>query len=236
MNIGLIIAGGSGQRMGQNVPKQFLNVNDVPIIIYTLQAFQKSEEVDTIAVVCKEGWENVLSAYAKQFNIDKLKHIFKAGSNGQESIKNGIFGLNDYYSKEDIVLVHDAIRPMVSQKIISDCLKVTKKFGNGIASIPTMEAVLQTKDGIQSSVSVPRSELKRTQTPQGFSLGTIIDMHKEAHKRRITNSVASCTLAVELGKPVFMSVGSEKNLKITTVDDLDIFKALLATKRLDWIK
>lgn len=236
MNIALIIAGGSGARMGQDIPKQFLTVNERPVIVYTMEAFQNHPEIDVIAVVCIDGWVNVLQAYAKQFNISKLKHIFPGGENGQSSIRNGVYALENIYARNDLVLIHDAIRPMVSAKIISGCIQVTQKHGNAITVIPCAEAMVQTEDGIVSAGSYPRHRLKRTQTPQGFPLGKICDLHREALQAGITNSIASCTLMIELGEQVYFSVGSEKNIKLTTVEDIDIFKALLTVGRSDWLK
>lgn len=236
MTIALIIAGGSGSRMHQDIPKQFLTVNEKPVIIYTLEAFQNHPEIDSIAVVCLSGWENVLKAYAKQFNITKLEHIFPGGDCGQASIRNGVFGLEEFFSKDDIVLVHDAIRPMVSADIISDCIVKTREYGNAITVIPCAEAMIQTDDGIESTGAYPRENLRRTQTPQGFRLGEICQLHRDALKKGITNSVASCTLMIEMGKKVYFSMGSEKNIKLTTVEDIDIFKALLLAKRSDWLK
>ena len=224
MNIGLLIAGGSGKRMGQDIPKQFLTVNEKPVIVYTLEAFQDRPEID------------MLSAYAKQFNITKLKNIFPGGENGQDSIRNGVYGLRDAYGDDNIVLIHDSIRPMVSPEIISDCISVTEKKGCAITVIPCAEAMLETNDGIESDGSYPRDRLKRTQTPQGFKLGEICDLHKRALESGITNSVASCTLKIEMGEKVYFSKGSEKNIKLTTVEDIDIFKALLMAKRADWLK
>ena len=236
MNIALIIAGGAGERMGQDIPKQFLTVNEKPVIVYTLEAFQKHPRIDEIAVVCIDGWEKTLMAYAGQFNIDKLKSVFPGGHNGQSSIRNGIMGLKETHSDDDIVLIHDAIRPMVSEEIISDCLVKTEQYGCAITVIPCAEAMLETRDGEISDSSYPRDNLKRTQTPQGFRLGQLVRLHEEALEKGITNSIASCTLMVELGYPVHFSMGSEKNIKLTTVEDLDIFKALLAVKRADWLK
>lgn len=236
MNIALIIAGGSGQRMHQDIPKQFLNVYDKPVIVYTMEAFQKHPDVDVIAVVCIDGWENVLSAYAKQFEISKLKHIIPGGENGQASIRNGVYTLEQHYSSDDIVLIHDAIRPMVSQEIISDCIIKAQKYGSAIVTIPCAEAMLETEDEISSVSSYPRNKLKRTQTPQAFPLGRICNIHRKAVAAGITNSVASCTLMIEMGETVYFSMGSEKNIKLTTVDDIDIFKALLKAQRSDWIK
>lgn len=235
-NIALIIAGGSGNRMHQDIPKQFLTVNEKPVIVYTLEAFQRHPEIDSIAVVCIEGWEQVLRAYARQFNVTKLEYVVPGGKNGQESIRNGLFELEKYYSKQDLVLIHDAIRPMVSSEIISDNIRMATKYGNAITVIPCAEAMIQTEDGLVSTGSYPRDNLKRTQTPQAFFLGDICELHREALKANITNSIASCTLMIEMGRQVYFSAGSEKNIKLTTVDDIDIFKALLMAKRSDWLK
>lgn len=235
-NIVLILAGGSGNRMNQDIPKQFLTVNEKPVIVYTLEAFQKHAEIDVIAVVCIEGWEQVLRAYANQFNITKLKYVIEGGKNGQDSIRNGVFELEKHYRQDDIVLIHDAIRPMVSAEIISDCIVKTRKYGCAIAAIPCVEAMMQTENGLCSTGSYPRDNLRRTQTPQGFSIKKICDLHRSALKAGITNSVASCTLMIEMGEQVYFSIGSEKNIKLTTVDDIDIFKALLLAKRSDWLK
>lgn len=236
MNIGLLIAGGSGNRMRQDIPKQFITVNERPVIVYTLEAFEKHPEIDAIAVVCIEGWDQVLWAYAKQFNITKLQYVVPGGKNGQDSIRNGVFELEKHFDKDDIVLIHDAIRPMVSAEIISDNIRVARESGNAITVIPCAEAMLQTEDGETSIGSYPRDNLKRTQTPQAFRIGDICDLHRRALQAGITNSVASCTLMIEMGKQVYFSTGSEKNIKLTTVEDIDIFKALLQAKRSDWLK
>ena len=234
--VALIIAGGTGARMHQDIPKQFLTVNEKPVIVYTLEAFQNHPEIDSIAVVCVDGWEQMLLAYAKQFNITKLEHVVEGGDNGQGSIRNGVYELEKFFDKDDIVLIHDAIRPMVSAEIISDCIMKTKQYGNAITAIPCAEAMLTTDDGVVSEESYSRDKLKRTQTPQGFKIGEICDLHREALEKGITASVASYTLMIEMGKKVYFSQGSEKNIKLTTVDDIDIFKALLMSKRSEWLK
>ena len=136
-NIALIIAGGVGARMHQDIPKQFINVKDKPVIMYTLEAFQKHPYIDAIEVVCLDGWHDILRAYSKQFGITKLENIVSGGETGLQSIRNG---LNDiakkYTSDDDIVLIHDAIRPMVSQDIISDNIRVCREYGNAITVIP----------------------------------------------------------------------------------------------------
>ncbi|MGN0030514.1 MAG: 2-C-methyl-D-erythritol 4-phosphate cytidylyltransferase [Candidatus Gastranaerophilaceae bacterium] len=233
MNIGLIIAGGVGSRMKQAVPKQFMTVFDKPIIAYTMEKFEKHPSIDVIAVVCLDGWDNILASYAKQYGITKLKHIIPAGSVGQESIKNGIFELAKHYDKDSVVLIHDGNRPNLSKDVISDCLAVTKQKGNAITCIPCQEAMLETIDQESSTGSYPREKLKRTQTPHGFYLEDIINAHKKAAELGITNSVASCTLMIEIGEKVYFSTGSEKNIKLTTPEDVEIFKALLKGDKSD---
>ena len=235
MNIALIIAGGAGHRMQQDIPKQFLNVYDKPVIIYTLEAFQKHPNIEGIEVVCLEGWHEILYAYCKQFNINKLENIVTGGENGQASIRNGINDIKKRHSDDDIVLIHDAIRPMVSEEIISDCIRVCSAHGNAISVIPCAEAMLRTADNCSSNAQVPRDNLKRTQTPQASSLGKLLEAHKRALEQGITNSVATCTMFIELGEILYFSLGSEKNIKLTTPEDIDIFKALLNSKRADWM-
>jgi len=231
MNIAMIIAGGSGSRMKQEIPKQFLNVNDKPIIIYTLEAFQQHPDIDEIGVVCIDGWHDILRAYARQYKISKLKWIVSGGENGQTSIRNGVFEAEKRYTTEDILLVHDAIRPMVSHEIISDCIVQCRQYGSAVAVTPCNTAVLSRTSASASEEVVPRERLAMTQTPQAFPVGKLVNVHRRALERGITNSVASCTLMIEMGENVHFSVGAETNIKLTTPDDLKIFRALLSLDR-----
>lgn len=235
-NIALIIAGGIGARMNQDIPKQFINVYDKPVIVYTMEAFQKHPEIDIIEIVCLDGWHDVLRAYAKQFGIAKLENIVSGGKNGQESIRNGLYDIVSRHNEEDnIVLVHDAIRPMISAEVISDNIRVCRQNGNAITVVPCTAAMLKTFDSISTVEQVPRDNLKITQTPQAFFVNDIVEAHKEALSKGITNSVASCTMYIELGRKLYMSQGSEKNIKLTTSEDIEIFKALLKAKKAEWI-
>lgn len=235
-NIALIIAGGVGARMGQDIPKQFITVYDKPVIVYTMEAFQRHPQIDAIEVVCLEGWHDVLWAYARQFGIAKLDGVVNGGKNGQDSIRNGLCDIQSRYGVDDnIVLIHDAIRPMVSQEIITDNIIVCREKGNAITVVPCTAAMLKTYDSVSTTEQVPRDNLKITQTPQTFFVNDIIAAHKEALSKGITNSVASCTMYIELGKQLFMAKGSEKNLKLTTAEDIEIFKALLNAKKDYWM-
>ncbi len=238
MNIGLIIAGGSGNRMGQDIPKQFMHIDNCPIIIHTMICFQKHPDIQAIAVVCLNGWETVLQSYANQFGITKLKWIFPGGNSGMESIHNGIYGLRDAgCDGDDLVLIHDSVRPLLSQDIISSNIAICKAYGYAITGIKCREAILESEDGFTTHVSISRDKLIRTQTPQTFRLKNIIAVHEEAKEKGITDSVASCTLIAELGnRDMHLVPGSEKNIKITTVEDLEIIKALMHTSKEGWLK
>ena len=234
--IALILGGGVGSRMQQDIPKQFLTVDDCPVIIYTMQAFQNHPEIDAIAAVCLEGWENVLQAYAKQFNITKLKYIVRGGENRQSSSRIGLYELEKYYDAEDIVLIHDGNRPLTSAKIISDCIATVKEYGCACAAIPCADVMMKTDDDFITLAEYPRDKLKVGQTPRGFYLGKVCDVHRRALKAGITNSIGSHTLMMELGEPVYLYKGSEKNFKITTVEDIEIFKALLNSEKPKYLK
>lgn len=238
MNIALIIAGGKGVRMNQDIPKQFLNINDKPVIVYTMQAFQKHPQIDVLMVVCIDGWQEILWAYARQYQIEKLKWVVNAGESGMLSIRNGILELKKYCKDDDIVLIHDAIRPNVSQEIISGCIAQCRLKGSAVASVPCAEAMLlkQEKHQAYAGKLVNRELLVRAQTPQAFPMKKLLWAHREAVKRGIGDSVATCTLMIELGEKVYFSMGSEKNIKITTTDDIEIFKALLMAKKDEWLK
>lgn len=236
MNIALIMAGGVGQRTQQDIPKQFLNVYDKPVIIYTLEAFQNHPDIDAILVSCLDGWHEILKAYAKQFNITKLRWIVKGGENGQASARNGVLALRKVCKPDDIIVIHDAIRPMVSADIISDCIVKCRAYGSGLASMRCQETVIKSKDGIKGSESIERNEIMRVQTPQAFRYDKLLWAHTEALKRGITNAVYTNTIMIDLGETLYFSLGSDKNLKITTLEDIDMFKALYKTKKDDWMK
>lgn len=234
--VAILTAGGIGERTHQDIPKQFLNVENKPILVYTLEAFQSHPNIDEICVVILEGWDQILWAYAKQFNITKLKYVVTGGASGQESIFNGLKAVRADHKDEDIVVVHDGNRPMVSQDVITDNLVKQRKFGSAVATIPCTEVVFVSENKTDSDKSIPRENLQRTQTPHSYTLGELWNAHMEANEKGITNMAASCSLMEALGKRSYFSKGSEKNLKITTVEDIEIFKALLNAKNDEWIK
>lgn len=235
-NIALIIAGGKGDRMKQDIPKQFLNVYDKPVIVYTMQCFQNHPDIDGIVVVCIDGWHEVVRAYAKQFGIAKLDSVISGGKTGFESIINGTKEVERLYGGDALILVHDAIRPNLSSEIISENIRICHQKGNAITCIPCQEAMLYTDDREVSNKTINRDNLLRTQTPQTFYVKDLRKVQEEALAKGMKNTTASCTLFIEMGYPVYKADGSEKNVKLTTTEDIEIFKALITSKKDEWIK
>ena len=230
MNIALLTAGGIGNRMGQDIPKQFMTINEKPIIVYTLEAFQNHNEVDAIAMVCLSGWELILQAYANQYRITKLKWIFQGGSSNQESIHNGLFGLkSNGCNDDDIIIVHDGVRPLVSDRIISDNISTCHKFGYAVTGLVCKEVIMEIKDGLVLPIDIPRERLVRTQTPHTYHLADLIQAHNDAETRGINDTVAPCDMIAKIGEhDQHLVAGSEKNgLKLTRPEDVDIFKSLI---------
>lgn len=238
MNVAIIIAGGSGHRMGQDIPKQFISVYDKPVIIYTLEGFQNHPQIDAIEVVCIDGWQEVLKAYARQFNIDKLKWIVSGGETGQESIRNGVYNLEGVLQKDDTVIIHDGIRPMVDDTVLTDVLLKCERYGNAVTSLPYNEQIFVTEDGVSTTQYIPRETLRRVSTPQAYKFGKLDWAYHEAFEKKIGiyGSSYTNTMMVELGEKLYFAAGSDKNIKLTTRDDLEIFKAYLKTDKDSWLK
>lgn len=240
MNIALIIAGGVGQRMGQDIPKQFINIYDKPILIYTLESFQKHPQIDAIEVVCINGWHDVVRAYAKQFNITKLRWIVSGGSTGQESIRNGVYHLEGQVNDNDIIVVHDGIRPLVDDSVLTDVLLKAKKYGNAVTSMPYNEQifVIDKDDETTTKQYIPRETLRRVSTPQAYRFDLLDKRYHEAFAKKIGiyGSSYTNTMMVELGETLHFAAGSDKNIKLTTKDDLELFKAYLKADKETWLK
>lgn len=240
MNIAIIIAGGSGSRMGQDIPKQFINVYDKPVLIYTLEGFQNHPAIDAIEVVCLEGWQDVLWAYAHQFNITKLKWVIPGGSTGQESIRNGVFHLENHCSDDDVIIIHDGIRPLVDESVLSDVIRVCKEKGNGVTSMPYNEQifVVSEEDETTTTQYIPRETLRRVSTPQAYKFGKLDWAYHEAFEKKIGiyGSSYTNTMMVELGERLHFAKGSDRNIKLTTKGDLEMFKAYLKSDKENWLK
>ena len=238
MNIGLIIAGGAGHRMGQDIPKQFINVYDKPVLIYTLEGFQKHPKIDAMEVVCLDGWHDVLRAYAMQFGITKLKWIVPGGSTGQESIRNGVYHLEGKCADDDIIVIHDGIRPLVDETVLTDVIVKAGQYGNAVSSLPYNEQIFVVDDEISTRKYIPRETLRRVMTPQAYRFDRLLWAYREAYEKEIGiyGSSYTNTMMVELGERLYFAAGSDKNIKLTTKDDLELFKAYLKSDQDKWLK
>lgn len=234
MNVAIIIAGGVGSRMGQEIPKQFINVGEKPVIVYTLEAFQEQPLVDAIEVVCLAGWEQVLRAYARQYKIDKLKWVVKGGASGQESIRNGVYNFEGVLAEDDICIVHDGVRPMLDPEVITDVVRVAKERGNAVTSMPYNEQIflVDKKDSATTTQYIPRETLRRASTPQAYRFGLLDSKYHEAFEKGvgIDGSNYTNTMMVQLGVRLNFAVGSDRNIKLTTPENLEFFRAW-ATER-----
>ena len=238
MNIAIIIAGGSGHRMGQDIPKQFINVYDKPVLLYTLEGFQKHPQIDAIELVCIEGWHDVAWAYAKQFGINKLKWIVSGGASAQESIRNGVYALEEIAAEEDLIVIHDGIRPLVETSVLTDVINKCRPSGNAVTAMPYNEQIFVADDEISTVKYIPRETLRRVSTPQAYLFGKLDRAYHEAFEKEIGiyGSAYTNTMMVELGERLYFAAGSDKNIKLTTKDDLEMFKAYLKTEPDAWLK
>jgi len=207
MNTALILAGGTGQRMRQEIPKQFINVNDKPLIIYTLEAFQKHPQVDNILVVCIDGWHDILKSYAKQSRITKMHWVISGGNTGQESIRNGVYYLEDICSSDDIVIIHDGIRPLVDETILSDVIVKCELYGNAVTSLPYNEQIFIKADEFTTRNYIPRDTLRRVSTPQAYKYGKLLWAYHEAFEKQIGILGASYTntMMTDLGETLYFA-------------------------------
>lgn len=228
MNTALILAAGLDPRFQMDVPKQFVNVNNRPMIVYTMERFQEHPDIDEIVVVCLNGWQEVVRVYAKQFHITKLKEIVVGGKDAQQSTYNGLKYMKEHCNmdKGDIVVLHDAIRPMVSAKLITDSMQMCRKCGMGVAAIYVMDAIMHTKDGKSGYKTINRNEIMKIQTPQAFDFAYIWQMHNRAMEEGKTGYWDNTGMLTELGETIYFSEGSDFNMKVNSTEGVAMFKAL----------
>lgn len=230
MNIAVIFAGGSGKRMNtKSKPKQFLDYNGKPIIIYTIELFDNHPMVDAIIVVCIESWIPYLEKMLKKFEIDKVIKVVKGGSTGQESIFNGLVAAEEYAdgsSDNPIVLIHDGVRPLITEDTITTNITKVKESGSCITCVPATESfVVRQADGSLKIPSRPDSLIARA--PQSFFLNDIIRVHRKAREEERFDFIDSCTMMNHYGYNLATIIGPMENIKITTPTDYFIFKAMV---------
>lgn len=231
MNIALIKAGGVGSRMGASIPKQFICIQDKPIIIYTLEEFERHPNIDEIVVVCLDGWHDILRTYANQFHITKLVSIVNGGETSLKSIREGVREIQKHYSLDDTVLIHDGNRPVLTQDIISNVMAQCNLHGSAVAVIPCTDEVMMAEKGLmESNRFMDRKTLYRIQTPDAYRLGLLVEMFDHATEEQLCTLGATNTLMIAQGKKVHFSLGSEINIRLTTGEDIMLCESLLALK------
>lgn len=228
-NIAIIFAGGSGVRMGAGKPKQFIEIDGKPILVYTLELFENHPEIDDIYVACKEDYIEKLNKLLKRFDILKIRKVVPGGTTGLDSIYRGLKAAEEDCNADDIVLIHDGVRPCITNGLISRVIASVKENGSGIPTTPMTETPVVSKDGVSVDHLPQRKDCYTAQAPQGFYLGEILAAHDKTRKDNpeYEGIVDSCTLVEKLGGHTFMVRGSKGNIKVTTPEDLYIFRAML---------
>lgn len=235
MNIAIIFAGGIGQRLnnGENsTPKQFLKINDKPIIIRTLELFQTHKDIDKIYISIHPDYYEYMQELVKYYYITKTAGIVNGGETGQESIYNALKLAQKENPQDSIVLIHDGVRPNITEEVITKNIECTKKNGNAITCTSCFETILISENGINPEHVPYRKDTYAAQAPQTFHLGEVIEAHEITRKTNpnYTDIVDTCTLYKTLNKKTFMVKGNRGNIKITTIEDLYILRALIRYK------
>lgn len=226
-NIAVIFAGGTGRRMKTvSKPKQFLELNNKPVIIYTIELFENHPEIDGIVVVCLKDWIPYLKKQLNKFEITKVGQIVPGGETGQESIYNGLIAARDHYGEDCNVLIHDGVRPLITEKTITDNIIAVNEFGNSITCVPTTETfVVNMPDGTLNIP--PRKDSLIARAPQTFRLPDILAAHEEARRIGKNDFIDSCTMMSHFGYTIHTILGPMENIKITTPTDFFIFRAMV---------
>lgn len=238
MNIAVIFAGGVGSRMNSKErPKQFLEMYEKPIIIHTMEHFQKHTMIDAIVVACIEEWIPYLEELIYRFRVDKVKKVVPGGETGQLSIYNGLRAAKEVAgNQEAIVLIHDGVRPIITDKLITDNIKSVERYGSAITTSKVKETILVVNDDNATIDYVPsRNRSRLAKAPQSFRLADILAAHENAMSKGETNWIDSCTLMQSNGFKMHLVDGPSQNIKITTPEDFYMMRAILEAKENDQI-
>lgn len=226
-NYVVLLAGGVGKRMGISIPKQFLEVNGKPIIVYSIENFQRNAQIDSIVVVCVKDWIDKVNELIEQYSLTKVKWVIEGGSTGHDSIRNGVFFLKDKAEPDDFIIVHDAVRPILPQKAIDEVIRVAHEKGNASSSIACHPPIVYTEDFESGITDVDREHVMLTASPQAFKYSLALKCYEQAEKENFHNSTFTSSLLIHCGERVYFAKGTTNNIKITQKEDLALFKALL---------
>lgn len=226
-NIAVIFAGGTGRRMCTvSKPKQFLELNGKPVIIYTLEIFDNHPEIDGITVACLEEWIPYLEKQLRKFEINKVGRIVAGGTTGQESIYNALAAAREEYGEDCNVLIHDGVRPLITAQTVTDNIQAVNAHGSCITCVPATETVVVNRK--EESPYIPsRSDTIMARAPQSFRLRDILDVHERARREKRQDFIDSCTMMSHYGHDLHTIMGPMENIKITTPTDFFIFRAMV---------
>lgn len=228
MNIAIIFAGGTGIRMKTSgLPKQFLNVYGKPIIIYTLEKFEKNIYIDGIIVICLQEYINILNEMIEKFSLKKIISVIPGGKTGQESIYNGLIEANNLFSPETIVLIHDGVRPIINDALINKNIEIAKKFGCAISAAKAIETIVRKNIKSNSYEIIERDNCLIAKAPQTFFLGKILSIHEKAKQEKYYKAIDCASLMSYYGEKLYFVDCENCNIKITHPIDYYIFKSLL---------
>jgi len=226
-NYVVLLAGGIGRRMGADVPKQFLEVNGKPIIVYSIENFQRNPQIEKIVIVCVKEWIAHVKTLIQKYNLTKVSWVIEGGITGHDSIRNGIFFLRDKVNDDDFVIIHDAVRPILPQKAIDEVLRVAHEKGNASSSIVCHPPIVYTDDHESGIEDVDREHVMLTASPQAFRYSLALKCYEQAERENFHNSTFTSSLLIHCKERVYFARGTTNNIKITTKDDLALFQALL---------
>ena len=226
-NYVVLLAGGVGTRMGTDIPKQFLEVDSKPIIIYSLENFQRNQQIKGIVIVCLKEWIPFLRELIKQYELTKVGWIIEGGETGHDSIRNGIFFLRDKIQPDDFVIIHDAVRPILPQKAIDEVIRVAHEMGNASSSIACHPPIVYTEDHVSGITDIDREHVMLTASPQAFRYSLALKCYERAEEENLHNTTFTSSLLIHCGERVYFAKGTTSNIKITRKEDLALFSALL---------
>ena len=232
MNVAVIFAGGVGTRMGKtDKPKQFIEISGKPIIIHTLEHFEKNENIDGIIIASKAEWIDYLNDLLKKYNITKVKKVVPGGETGQMSIFNGVKCAKEMYGDDTIVLIHDGVRPFITQELIDTNIENVKEKGSAISSVYSTETEVLIEDNKDVKSVIKRNESLIAKAPQSFYLKDIYDVHIKAQQDGVTNSIDSCTLMNQYNRPLSVVLTDYDNIKITTIKDIALAESIYERRK-----
>lgn len=226
-NYVILLAGGVGKRMGADIPKQFMDVDGKPIIVYSLENFQRNPQIEKIVVVCVENWIDHLRELVAKYALTKVKWVVPGGDTGHDSIRNGVFFLKDKIEPCDYIIVHDAVRPILPQKAIDEVLRVAHENGNASSSIVCHPPIVYTEDGKSGITDVDREHVMLTASPQVYNYALALKCYEKAEQENKHNFTFTSSLLIHYGERVYFAKGTTSNIKVTKKEDLALFGALL---------